>query len=248
MVGVMTWIVVGASTGLGRALAECLAQEGMPMLLVSRDSRDLNSLASDLRIRFEAEISCVCYDAEDHVGLANLLRGCIADGKSVEGIMFPIGYVEAGDRCDLSSIDSERLVKVNFLSVTSVISKFLPEMMEKGKGVLVGFGSIAGTRGRAENAVYSAAKRALQSYFESLRHRCERNGLVVQYYILGYMDTNLAFGQNLLLPKADPGRIAKAIIANLRKGGGTRFLPAFWKPICLLVRAIPWFIFKRMKY
>jgi len=244
----MTWIVVGASTGLGRALSECLAQEGKSLLLVSRDPRDLNSLASDLRIRFEAEVSCVCYDAEDHVGLANLLGGSIADGNSVEGIMFPIGYVEAGDRCDLSSIDSERLVKVNFLSIVSVISKFLPGMIEEGKGVLVGFGSIAGTRGRAGNAVYSATKRALQSYFESLRHRCERNGLLIQFYILGYMDSNLAFGQNLLLPKADPGQIAKSIIANLRKGGGTRFLPAFWKSICLLVRAIPWFIFKRMQF
>ena len=62
------------------------------------------------------------------------------------------------------------------------------------------------------------------------------------------MDTNLAFGQNLLLPKSDAGQVAKSIIANLRKGGGTRFLPAFWKPICFLVRATPWFIFKRMRF
>ena len=48
--------------------------------------------------------------------------------------------------------------------------------------------------GRSRNVAYSAAKRALASFFESLRHAFADSGVVVQFYVLGYMDTELAAG------------------------------------------------------
>ena len=244
----MTWIVVGASSGLGRALSERLAVERKPLLLVSSDIRDLLPLASDLQIRFGIEVRCHSHNAEDHVGLAEGLFNSLRSGEPIDGILFPIGYIDRMDHGDLAPPNIERLIKINFLSVVSVMSLLLPMMLERKKGVIIGFGSIAGVRGRMNNVVYSASKRALQSYFESLRHRYERYGLLIQFYVLGYLDTNLAFGQKLLLPKADPARAAKSVVSNLRKRGGTRYLPRFWRPIGMIVQILPWLIFKRMNF
>ena len=244
----MTWIVVGASSGLGRALSERLAKEGKSLLLASSDHRDLLPLASDLQIRFGTEVHCYSHDAEDHGGFAQGLFNYLRGTEPIDGILFPIGYVHKTDCGDLAPSGIERLVNINFLSVVSVASLLLPRMLENKKGVIVGFGSIAGIRGRGINVVYSASKRALQSYFEGLRHRYERYGLLIQFYILGYLDTNLAFGQKLLLPKADPARVAESVVSNFEKRGGTRYLPRFWRPIGIIVRTLPWLIFKRMNF
>ena len=66
-------------------------------------------------------------------------------------------------------------------------------------GVIVGFGSIAGARGRSRNIVYAAAKRGLQTYFESLRHGHLPSALRVQFHRLGFLRSNLTFGMKLPL-------------------------------------------------
>ncbi len=66
---------------------------------------------------------------------------------------------------------------------------------------MVGFGSIAAARGRSGNVVHASSKRALESYFESLRHAWAGQGPRVQFYILGYLDTSLASGRTKLFPR-----------------------------------------------
>ena len=103
-------------------------------------------------------------------------------------------------------------------------------------------------RGRGQNVVYSASKRALESYFESLRHLGEPRGLTVVFYTLGYLDTGLAFGKTLLFPKADPARVAKRVRRELGRGRGGRYEPRWWAVPAAAVRRLPWFVFRRMRF
>jgi short-subunit dehydrogenase len=112
----------------------------------------------------------------------------------------------------------------------------------------VGFGSIAAVRGRSANVVYSAAKRALESYFESLRHRLTSAKVRVQFYRLGYMDTQQSFGKRLLLPKASPEQIARDVVRNLDRDVGFTTRPRFWIAVSLIVRCLPWALFRRLKF
>jgi short-subunit dehydrogenase len=229
-----TWIIVGASSGIGRSLAEELAKRGGSLVLVSSDGRDLDALAHDLTIRHGVSVSWTT----DH-------PACPDD---IDGLFFPIGAIDEGDDCLLPPARADALINTNFRSVVAVIDQFLPRMLEQRRGVIVGFGSIAAARGRTRNAIYAASKRALESYFESLRHRCEASGVAVQFYILGYVDTQLSFGKKLMLPKASPESVARAVVDGLQKGSGVRYLPKFWRLVTAVVRVTPWAIYKRLQF
>ena len=244
----MTCVVVGASSGLGRALAEELARGGHPLVLVSSDARDLLPLASDLTVRFGAAVRTVAADAAEHAGLAAALDRAVPSGQPITALLFPVGAVEQGDDGRLEPELAERLVRVNLLSVSSVVGRFLPRLISQGRGTIVGFGSVAALRGRSSNVVYAAAKRSLDSYFESLRHLSEPRGLTVAFYVLGYLDTQLAYGRRLLLPKADPKRVAKRVCRALGRERGRHYVPWFWYPAAILLRAIPWAVFRRLNF
>jgi len=82
-------------------------------------------------------------------------------------------------------------------------------------------------------------KRALDSYFESLRHALSGSNVIAQYYVLGYLDTNLAFAENTPLPRASPRRLAEVVFDRRQRDFGRTFYPRFWYPLCLLLRLLP---------
>ena len=72
--------------------------------------------------------------------------------------------------------------------------------------------------------IYAASKRALQTWFEGLRHACAGTPVRVRFYVLGYLDTNLAFGRRTLLPRADPARLAARVVREPGRARGGRVL------------------------
>ncbi len=241
------WIVVGASAGLGRALAEELAATGRPLLLVARDRRDLEATAADLRIRHGTPVEAVPGDAADPAALAEAVAAAAA-GRTVDGLLLPLGAVSDRDFGLLAPEETERLVRVNLLGVVAVVGRLLPAMLERRRGVIVGFGSVAAVRGRSRNVVYAAAKRALESCLDSVRHLAEPHGVCVGYYVLGYLDTNLAWGRPLLLGRADPRRLAERVCRELGRCRGRRYHPRLWAAVSFLLRALPWTVFRRMRF
>jgi short-subunit dehydrogenase len=241
------WVVVGASAGLGRALSERLSGRGRSLLLVAGDERDLAPLAADLQLTRGGTVRTLAHDAADHEGLARRLQEAVGE-EALDGVLFPIGWSRDDDTGALTPAEAERVVQVNFLSVVSVATGLLPLMVRQGRGVLVGFGSVAATRGRSRNVVYAASKRALESYFESLRHLAEPHGVTVAFYRLGFIDTALAYGKPVALPKADPRHMAARICADLGRRAGARALPQWWAPVTAVLRFLPWFVFRRLRF
>jgi short-subunit dehydrogenase len=242
----MTWLVVGASAGLGRALAERLARDGRALLLVASDGRDLDPLVADLRLRFSADVRGLAADVATATAAEEIDHAL--GGQTIEGLLFPVGAVDERDNGQLSGVDVDRLVRVNLTSVMSITSRLLSRMLDQGQGVIVGFGSIAAARGRGRNVAYSAAKRALESYFESLRHVCEARGIVVTLYVVGFMDTHQTFGRRFLLSPAQPARLAERVCRELGRRRGQHYLPRWWRFATAVLRALPWSVFRRMQF
>jgi len=243
----VTAVVVGASAGLGRALAEALAAGGRDLVLVASDARDLAALAADLRIRHAVRVFSVPLDlASGTADLEPLLRAAAELGGPDE-LLLPVGWTAARDAAATSPEQAERLARVNFLSVVSVVAALLPQLRARPRAAIVGFGSVAAVRGRDANMVYAASKRALQTWFEGLRHACAGTKVAAAFYVLGYLDTSLAFGRRTLLPRADPARLATRVVRELGRREGVMYHPRAWRLVGALLPLVPFALYRRLK-
>jgi short-subunit dehydrogenase len=241
-------IVVGASAGLGRALAGELAAAGHDLVVVSSDGRDLEALASDLRIRHGVRVITAPFDLGGGPSGVERLGEAVAELGRPDTLLLPVGWTAAADEATTDAGLAERLVRTNFLSVTALVGRVLPELQRRPRASVVGFGSVAAVRGRGSNVFYAASKRALETYFESLRHACAGTPVRVSFYVLGYLETNLAFGRRTLLPRADPARLATRVVRDLGRREGVLYHPRAWRLVAAALPLVPFSVYRRLKF
>ncbi len=241
-----TALIVGSTAGLGRALAEHFATQGWDLVITGRDDRDLYALASDLRLRAGVGVWPLTLDL-NQPGCSWSLSATLGQRTAIQAVLLPAGAVDPADEMAADETLAAGLVRGNFLGLAEVVRQALPHLDTNG-ATIVGFGSIAACRGRSRNVYYGAAKRALAAYFEALRHSLAPRLVRVQYYVLGYIDTQLAAGQPLRLPKGDPHELAKLVRRSLHRDLGTRYFPYWWSPLCFALRILPWPLFQRLKF
>lgn len=237
-------LVIGASAGLGRALAQALAAAGHVLFLVASDERDLAPVAADLRIRFNANVATMALDlaAPDPAALRERVR------EAMGGIdnLFYIAGTTTMDKGAREDGEVQHLIAVNFTSAVRIINAFLPDLAASPAANLVGAGSVSGDRGRRVNSVYGAAKRGLDTYFAALRHYLAGANCRVQFYRLGYIATRMSVGQKTPLPAIAPDDAARVIIGNLGRDLGSVYLPRWWAAVMAVIRLMPWFLFKNL--
>ena len=93
--------------------------------------------------------------------------------------------------------------------------------------------------GWTHDTYYASSKRALESYFESVGFANKKNSVKIQFYTLGYLDTNLSFGKKLILPKGSPHDLSKIVYKNRGKKLGKYFFPKWWGAIVFLLKVLP---------
>jgi short-subunit dehydrogenase len=244
----VSYAIIGGSAGVGRALAAQLAASGHDLILVSSDARDLRAVASDLGIRYGARVATVAADVtEGDAYLDQVARAAHGMG-ALDGLLFPLGVTAESDDGRFDPVLVGTLTRLNYEAVASAATRFLPELRRRPRAALVAFGSVAALRGRGRNVAYAAAKRALQSFFESLRHACAGSTVVVQFYLLGYMDTEQARGLQSRIPKGDPAALSRRVCRDLHRDVGLVYYPGFWRPVAGALRCVPWSIYKRMRF
>lgn len=241
-----TALIVGSTAGLGRALAEHFASKGWNLVITGRDDRDLHALASDLRLRAGVAIRPIALDL-NQPGHSWSLGATLEQCAPIQAVLLSAGAVDPEDEAVADEAVAEGLVRGNFLGLAEVVRQTLPHL-DAGGATIVGFGSIAACRGRSRNVYYGAAKRALAAYFEALRHTLRTRSVRVQYYVLGYLDTQLAAGHLLRFPKGDPKNLALLVTRSLHRDFGTRYFPFWWSPLCIALRSLPWPLFQRLKF
>jgi NAD(P)-dependent dehydrogenase (short-subunit alcohol dehydrogenase family) len=236
---------------VGRALARRLARDGYDLLIVSRDARDVEATAADLRLRFGIECWPFPQDiAESSWDVSLFAQTCNERLGGVNSLLVPAGSVAATDvGANPDVIDS--VLANNYVGPARLAAAFGRIMAERGAGTIVLFSSIAAVAPRTKNPAYSAAKAALETYAAGLRHALSARGVEVLVVALGYVDTPQTFGLELPLPVASPDAVADHVLARLSRSsiqGGRRYYPRFWWWVTTCLRCIPWFIYRRLQF
>jgi short-subunit dehydrogenase len=241
-----TAIVIGASSGLGRALAAELARRNYSLLLLASDLRDLDALGASLNLAHGIAVRALALDLVREADPGARILAALDGMPAASALLLPIGYSRDDDDLSLDAAGIGQLLAVNLHPPVAIVHALLPTLAQ-AHGSIVLFGSVAATRGRGRNVVYAAAKRALVSLYESLRQRYRTRELCVQLYELGFMKTNLTHGMRLPLPAADPDSVARTVVRRLGRGSSRRYLPRWWAPVAVVVRWMPWWVYRRLK-
>lgn len=242
-----TACIIGASAGLGLALARSLAQSGHDLCLIARDARDLEAIASDLTIRYPVQVETAAIDIAT-IDPSELVRMICALSGPVDRLLVVAGIPQKNDAPGLSDADVVSLLDVNLVAPVRIINAFIPHLLSRPFASITGVGSIASIRARRNNLHYAVAKTGVEFYFDGLRHAFASSNCRVQFYRLGYLETQMTFGQKLMLPAARPERIAEHIAANMNADAVYAYLPRWWRLVALPLRFLPWAIYRRLDF
>ncbi len=242
----MSYLIIGASSGLGREIAYTFAKNKNDLIIVSRDEKDLMAIKTDLETRFNVDIKILNLNFSSIEEINSKIFFDEKIIKNLKGVLFPVGYMLEGDNVNLQVKDTQNIIFANYISITHTISKFKKYFSPDKNFSITGFGSVSGLLGRKLNSNYSASKRGLESFFESLAFENLEKNINLQFYILGYLDTNLSFGQDLKLPKGSTERLSRIVFKNINKKFVKRYYPFFWSIVALILKLLPFFILLKL--
>lgn len=240
-------ILVGATDGIGRALAEVYASEGCWVALVGRDPAKLDALRVDLARRFDtATIETVVCDLTDRARLAPAYREAVAAIGHCDTFVYCAGVMPEGDG-ETSDAEADALIfDVNTTSAAILLGLAANDFRIARRGTIVGISSIAGDRGRKRNPAYCASKAGLTTFLEGLRNRLAPFGVKVVTVKPGFVRTRLIAGKSGVFWAAPPEEAARTIARRAARGDEVFYVYRRWGLLGLALHHVPRFVFKRV--
>jgi len=237
-------VVLGAASDIARATALAFGRQGWDLHLAGRNAAVLQKIALDLALRTGRDVAWSRFDALD---LSSHKAFWESVSAKADGVLCAVGLLGERPRAGADPAWAQVILQTNFTGLVPVLSLAADTFEERGKGLIIGLGSVAGDRGRGSNYLYGGAKAGFAAFLSGLRGRLAAKGVHVMTVKPGFVAT--AMTENLKLPKkltATPERVAADIVEAAAKKRNIVYTPWFWRGIMLLVTHIPEGIFKRL--
>ncbi|PSO54439.1 MAG: short-chain dehydrogenase [Cyanobacteria bacterium QH_1_48_107] len=240
-------LMVGATSSIARAVASKMAQQGAALHLVARDGWELERIAQDIAVRYQAPVSWSAFEALNYDSHADFLQKAIDHLGRLDGVVVTLGELGDQQKAQIDFDHAQRIIHSNFTGVASLLTRVANYLEKQGNGFIIGLSSVAGDRGRQSNYVYGSAKGALSLFLQGLRSRLAKSGVHVLTVKPGFVDTKMTFGKPGMFLVAKPEQVATAVIKAWQKKKNIVYVPWFWLGIMLIIRSIPESVFKRLK-
>ncbi len=184
------WIT-GASSGIGEALVYECAKQHAVVILSARREQELERVANIANLN-SSNSFILPFDLSDTTKAADYVQQIISKFGKIDLLINNGGQSQRAEAVDTATEMERRLFEINYFSAVNLTKAVLPDMLKNGSGKIVVVSSIAGKFGFYLRSSYSAAKHALQGYFESLRLEVEKKGLSVLIVCPGKIKTNVS--------------------------------------------------------
>ncbi|MEM8979055.1 MAG: SDR family NAD(P)-dependent oxidoreductase [Pseudomonadota bacterium] len=185
------WLI-GASEGLGKALAHLMSRAGVELVLSARSEDSLKDLAAQL----PGKADVVPVDVAD----LNALKAAREAAGEIDGMVFLAGVYWPMAAQEMDVEQAEIMVDVNFTGAVRSVGVVLPEMVARDAGHIVITGSLSGFRGLPGAVGYSASKAGVMGLAESLYCDLRRTGVSVQIINPGFIKTRLTDKNSFSMP------------------------------------------------
>lgn len=238
-------LLVGATDGIGLALAREYLARRWRVAVLGRDPEKLDRVVRQLRSEApRADLSGVVCDVTDAERVEPAFEEALRALGQLDLMLYCAGIMATGRTAGERANAARAMLDVNATGAARFLELGAAYLAAAGRGHLAGLGSVAGDRGRRGNPGYGASKAALHTYLEGLRHRLHGSGVTVSTVKPGWVRTRM-LGEDR--PAAiSPESAAAKIADGLERGREVFYVPAWWRAVGLALRWMPSFLFKRI--
>jgi NAD(P)-dependent dehydrogenase (short-subunit alcohol dehydrogenase family) len=168
-------VIVGASTGIGRASALAFAARGAKVVCAARSAEALDTLVEDIRADGGTAVA-VPTDVAEAAQARSLAEVAESRFGRIDTWVNAAAVSVWGRVEDITDAEFDRVMRVNFLGQVHGTHAALPALRRAGGGVLIGISSVEGVRAVPLHAPYTASKFALRAFYDCLRMELAQEG------------------------------------------------------------------------
>jgi decaprenylphospho-beta-D-erythro-pentofuranosid-2-ulose 2-reductase len=243
--------IVGATKGIGRAVARVLAARGDRVALLGRDPADLAASAGDLVARAPAGSpppATAVLDLARPETFDAALDAAAAQLGGLDTVLITAGAFGTQEALEADAAARDRVLSINFAHTIQLCEAARIRLLAAGGGTLCVLGSVAGDRARKPVVLYGATKAGLAYYMHGIDLRYRDAGLRAVLVKPGFVRTGMTAG----LPEppfaANPEDVAPAIVKAIDRGTPQIYVPAIWRLVMLVIRWLPGAVMRRVKF
>jgi uncharacterized protein len=225
-------LITGASSGIGKALAENFAKDGYHLVLAARGVAKMQALADDLRQRYKIRVEVIGADLETNDGAAQLHATVKARNITLSALVNNAGYGTFGEFKDSLLAPELAMMQLNMSTVVVLTKLFLPDLIAT-RGKVMNTASTAAFQPGPYMAVYYATKAFVLSFSEAIAAELEGTGVTVTALCpgptaSGFQDKADMHASALVKGKTLPGaqEVAEAGYRAMQRGQRV-FVPGF---------------------
>jgi decaprenylphospho-beta-D-erythro-pentofuranosid-2-ulose 2-reductase len=241
--------ILGATTGMGRAIARKMAARGDEIFLLGIPESELEKSAADLEQRgAKGKVGYALLNLEDASTFADVLDTVEGSLGRIETLVITAGMFRSQEALEDDLEFTRRMLIVNYAHLVIFCEHARRRIMEKGGGVMAVFSSVAGDRGRKPVGLYGSSKAGLSHYLESLDHKYRDQGLVTLCVKPGFVKTSMTEGLKPPPFAGEPEGVADAVIRAIDKRKPILYVPFMWRWVMLVIRSLPRFVMRRVGF
>lgn len=245
----MKVVLLGATRGMGRALARALAERGESLFLLGRDPTELEKSARDLEVRGAAgQVGTATCDLLEPAGFEAALAAADAALGGFDTVIVSAGLFDTQEALEADPALLARLLTANFANTVLLCEAARARLLARGGGTLCVFSSVAGDRGRKPVVLYGASKAGLSHYLEGLDHRYRAQGLVTVTVKPGFVHTDMTEGIDPPPFAGEPEAVARTVLRAIDRGRPVVYAPPIWRLILAVIRALPRGVMRRVGF
>lgn len=235
-------LITGATSGIGAAFARQLASEGYALILTGRREEKLRALAEELARASGVAVEIVIAELANPAEVKTLASK-IKTTPDLEVLINNAGFGSQKPFHEEEIGDQEKMVSVHILTAMRLTHAALPQMLARGKGIIINVSSLAAFAPLPRGATYSATKAFLSSFSEAISMELAGTGVKVQALCPGFTRTD--FHERLGIDRARlksrgivrwiaPERVVNASFRCLKRNR-VICVPGFWNRVILLL-------------
>jgi NAD(P)-dependent dehydrogenase (short-subunit alcohol dehydrogenase family) len=248
-------VLLGATKGIGRALARRMAGRGDRLFLLGRDPGELERSARDLEVRGDLEpgsVGTAACDLTAPAGFAPALEAAEDRLGGLDCVVVTAADFGLQDDLEADPERTRRLLETNFtgtiLFCEAARRRLLDRARQGGAGILCVLSSVAGDRARKPVVLYGATKAGLSYYLEGLDHRFHGEGLRVVTVKPGFVETSMTAGMDPPPFAGEPDGVARDVLQAVDRRRPLLYTPRPWRWVMLVIRNLPRAVMRRVGF